>query len=356
MAIGVDLDNQAIYTENDPEGMLTHLHNFPDMCRRVWKQVLDFNIPQDYEIVKNIIILGMGGSAIGGDLVRSLLVQQAKIPIFISRDYDLPSFADTNSLIIVSSYSGATEETLSAFQQALKIDCPKVAITTGGKLKELCQSQGIPIFNIDYKSQPRAALPYGLYAILGILTRLRIVSEKTLDISESFRSLEELSAKIGQDIPVGRNQAKSLALALSGKLVIIYGGEITQEVARRWKTQINENAKGAAFYEYFPELNHNSVVGYDFPRWLAGRTSVVMLASNLLNKRILLRYRITRELLEKTGIACHTVQGEGSGALSQMMTLILFGDYVSYYLALLNGVDPTPVEVISFLKNELQQA
>jgi glucose/mannose-6-phosphate isomerase len=349
----VNLDDQAIYAQGDPQGMLNHLHSFPEMSGRAWNQAQEFELPRSYSAVNKILILGMGGSAIGGDLVNSLVSRQARVPILICRDYDLPAYVDELTLVVASSYSGATEETLSAFQQALKINCPKLAITTGGQLKELSDKQGLPVFSYEYRSQPRAALPFSFFPLLGILTRLKVISQKSEEVAETLNHLYQLAAEINEKAPVSQNLAKSLALDLFGKLVVVYGDGLTRDVAQRWKAQINENSKSLAFYESFSELNHNAVVGYSFPRQILDQSHVVMLSSKWLHQRIISRYSITQELLKKSGIAFTEVQGHGSSPLCQMMTLVFLGDYLSYYLALLNQVDPTPVESIDILKGRL---
>ena len=165
--------------------------------------------------------------------------------------------------------------------------------------------------------------------------------------------LEQLSARINEKVPLSGNPAKQLAQRLYGCLPVIYGAGILAEVAHRWKTQINENSKAWAFYEVFPELNHNATVGYQFPPEIARRIRVVLLRAPSLNQRIKLRYEVTCELLDRAGIAHEFVDSEGNSPLSQMMSLVLFGDYVSYYLAILYRIDPSPVEVINYLKERL---
>jgi glucose/mannose-6-phosphate isomerase len=352
----IDLDGPASYARYDPQGMLDHLHNFPAISRRAWQMGQEFKLPSDYAGVKKVVILGMGGSAIGGDLVQSFGIQSARVPVLTCRDYNLPAYVDEETLVVASSYSGATEETLSAFEQALKIKCPKLAITTGGKLKDLCQSRGLPVFSYEYRAAPRAVLPFSFFPLLAILEGLKLLPSQSAEVAECLDALDRLAAQVNEKVPEEKNQAKSLARNLAGKLAVVYGGGITRDVAQRWKTQFNENSKHTAFWESFSELNHNSVVGYSFPAQLPAQTWVVMLTSNWLHPRILLRYQITRGLLKKAGFSSVEVQGQGSGRLAQMMTLVLLGDYVSYYLALLNKVDPTPVAPIDFLKSELARS
>jgi len=241
---------------------------------------MEFDLPPDYSEINKVVILGMGGSAIGGDLVSSLAVSEAKLPIIIHRDYNLPAFVDARTLVIASSYSGNTEETLSSFDQALRTDSKKLVVLSG-------------------------------------------------------------------------NPAKQLANRFYGYLPVIYGAGIVAEAAHRWKTQLNENSKAWAFYEVFPELNHNAVVGYQFPQELASKIVVVLLRSAYLAERTQLRYQVTCQLLEQAKVSYQIVDGDGSSALSQLMSLVLFGDYVSYYLAILYRIDPTPVKAIDYLKEQL---
>jgi glucose/mannose-6-phosphate isomerase len=314
---------------------------------------MDFTLPRDYSQVNKVVILGMGGSAIGGDLVRTLVETEAKLPVLVQRDYGLPALVDAQTLVMASSYSGMTEETLSSFEQALATDTKKLVITTGGTLKSLAESRGISTFTFSYKAQPRAALPFSFLPILGILQRLGCITDKSPDVAETARVLQELSSRLNEKVPQSDNPAKQLAQKLYGQLVVIYGAGVLAEVARRWKTQINENSKAWAFHEVFPELNHNAVVGYQFPPEMASKITVVLLQSPLLSKRLRLRYKVTCQLLEQAGVSHQTVDSEGTSPLSQMMSLVLFGDYVSYYLAMLYEIDPSPVETIAYLKEQL---
>ena len=335
--------------------MLERIHEVPRQCQQAWQAATSFDLPADYSEVDKVVILGMGGSAIGGDLVRCLAVSEAGLPILVHRDYELPAFVDDRTLVIVSSYSGNTEETLSSFEQALKTGSKKLAITTGGKLKEMAAENDIPVFVIDYKAQPRAALGFSFLPLLCFLQRLGFLSDKTADVTEMVVVLEGLSVRINEEVSLSNNPAKQLAQRLHGYLPVIYGADMIAEVARRWKTQINENSKAWSFYEVFPELNHNAVVGYRFPEELAGKIKVVLLRSPLLSGRIQLRYQVTCELLGRAKVEYEFVDGEGGSPLSQVMSLVLFGDYVSYYLAILNCVDPSPVEVIDYLKERLAE-
>jgi glucose/mannose-6-phosphate isomerase len=349
----INLDDPKVYQQYDPEGMLARIREMPWQCQQAWQTAMSFDLPLDYSDVDKVMILGMGGSAIGGDLVRSLAESEAKLPIFVHRDYGLPAFVDDRTLVVASSYSGSTEETLSAFEQAMKTGAKKLAITTGGKLKEVAEENNIPVSVFEYKAQPRAALGFSFLPILCFLQRLGFLSDKTADVSETVQVLKELSTKIDEKVPLSRNPAKQLAQRLYGCLPVVYGAGIAAEAAHRWKTQINENSKAWAFYEVFPELNHNATVGYELPKELTSQIKVVLLRAPSFNQRVKLRYEVTCELLERAGVKYEFVDSEGESLLSQMVSLVSFGDYVSYYLAILYRVDPTPVKVIAYLKERL---
>ncbi len=348
-----NLDDLMVYKKYDPQDMLADIHKFPELCREAWQLAINFELPSDYSQIDKVLVLGMGGSAIGGDLAATLFEDEACIPILTHRNYTLPSFIDNNTLIIASSYSGMTEETLSAFNQALNTDAKKLVITTGGKLKEMAKKNNIPVYSFDYKAQPRAVLPFSFLPILNFLHRLGFVSDKSANLNEMSTVLKQVAKEIDESAPLSHNKAKQLAHRLYGKLAVIYGTGITAEVAHRWKTQLNENSKAWAFHETFPELNHNAVVGYSFPPELAPNIFVVMLKTRCLAQQILQRYQITTQILEKSNIDSCMIEGLGKSRLAQIMSLVLFGDYVSYFLAILNKVNPTPIEAINFLKSKL---
>ena len=333
--------------------MLKCIDEMPQLCQQAWQMAMDFDLHPGYSRVNKVVIFGVGGSAIGGDLVGSLAISEAKIPIIIYRGYDPPAFIDAQTLVIVPSCSGMTEETLSPFRKTLGTESKKLAVTTGGKLKEMAEARNIPVFSFDYKAQPRAALAFSLLPILGLLNKLGFISDKSAEVAETVDVLQKLSQKVGAEVAMSDNPAKQLAQQLYGRLAVVYGAGIIAGVAYRWKTQLNENSKAWAFYEVFPELNHNSIVGYQFPPELAGKTMVVLLHSDLIPYRIRLRYQVTCELLEKAKVSYQIVEGEGTSPLSHIMSLVLFGDYVSLYLAMLNKIDPTPVKNIAYLKEKL---
>lgn len=352
----IDLDNPSAYRQFDQLGMLDHLHKFPEQCLKAWEKVQRFELPREYAKISNVVIVGMGASAIGGDIVRRLILAESKVPVRVHRDYGLPAFVDENTLVIASSYSGNTEETLSAFTEALGTRSNKLAITSGGKLQHLAEKQGIPTFVIDYRAPPRAAFPHSLIPLVGIFQRLGLLGDKSADLHEAVDILNQLSGDFVETKPLASNPAKQLANKLWGHVVVIYGAEILSEAARRWKAEFNENSKTWAFFESFPELNHNAVVGYEFPPEANERIFVLILRSFSLHPRNLLRYDVTAKLLSKAGITYEFAEARGKSALAQVLSLILLGEYTSFYLSMLNEVDPTSTDAINSVKQYLARS
>jgi glucose/mannose-6-phosphate isomerase len=261
---------------------------------------------------------------------------------------------DERTLVVASSYSGTTEETLSAFEQALATPAKKLVVTGGGQLLATARANGVPAFHFEFKGEPRAAVGWSLMPLLRSAETLGLMQGVASDVDEAITVMRDHRAKLDASVPSAQNPAKQLAMRLHEKLPVIYGAGPLFEVARRWKSQLNESSKVWAFHEELPEIHHNSIIGYGLPSGIARDTFVAFLRSeDLVHPRVLLRYDFTRDLLEKSGVESETVSGGGRSALAQMLSLTLFGDYVSGYLAFLYGVDPTPTAVIDELKSWL---
>ena len=347
------LDDLAAYKRIDPQGMLDRIRDLPHQCRAAWQEVQTLKLPDDYRDIDKVVILGMGGSAIAGDFVRSLVALESPIPIFSHRDYELPLLVDGRTLLIASSYSGNTEEVLSCFERGLGTGAKKVVITTGGKLLTTARANGVPAFVFHYESEPRAALGYGIMPLLAIAQKVGIVADKDEDVDEAIAAMVGLATRIDETVPLDRNPAKQLAQRLHQRLPVVYSAGILAQVARRWKGQLNETSKMWCFYEELPEANHNALVGYGLPKEIAAKALVVFLRAPSLHPRILLRYELTQTALEEAGVESATVDAEGKSPLAQIMSAVLFGDWVSLYLAILNGVEPAPTPPIAKLKDRL---
>lgn len=350
-----DLDDLATYESVDPSGMRERIAELPAHCADAWRLAQALRLPESYRDVRQVVVLGMGGSAIGGALVGALVAEECPVPILGVGGYELPAYVGPEALVVGSSYSGKTEETLSAFQQAMARGCRLVAIATGGDLAALAEERGYPLLKFPPCLAPRAAIGYSVVLLLGLLYRVGLVRDYGEDLDEAVAVLEEWGRELRPEVPTARNPAKRLAGQLVGRLPVVYGAGFLAPVARRWKGQFNENAKQWAIWEEMPELNHNAVVGYGMPEGVREQAYVLMLRSRLDHPRVRARWEVTRELLLREGIAVDEIWGRGESRLAQMLSLVHFGDYVSLYLAALNGVDPTPVPPIDYLKNRLAE-
>jgi len=348
----IDLDDVGALKRNDPQGMGERIAELPWQCRQAWEIIEGQHFPTDYAQADSVVILGMGGSAIGGDLVRTLVRDLCPVPIFVNREYDLPRFVGQDTLVIASSYSGNTEETLAAFREASRRGAKLLALTTDGKLAQMAEN----LLTFSYVAQPRAALGFSLIMLLGILTELDFIPDPTPDLGEAIEVVEGVGSKVREGVPTSQNPAKRLALLLQGKLPVIYGAQHLAPVARRWKGQFNENGKCFAFFEVLPELHHNTVEAFPYLDALAEEGVILLLTSRLYHSRNILRFQVTEEMLGRYGIPHWSMEAQGRSLLSQVLSTIHFGDYVSLYLAALRGVDPSSVETIAYLKKRLAQS
>jgi glucose/mannose-6-phosphate isomerase len=349
------LDDLSLIQQRDPGHMLARIGELPQQCRDAWANVQAFHLPDGYADPAAVVVAGLGGSAIGGDLARTLVEPECRVPVLVSREYTLPAWVGPETLVIGASYSGNTEETLAVFEQAQARGARLVAVTTGGRLADLARGWRVPALTFCYQSQPRAALGHSLVLLLGILGKLGLIADKGTDVDEAVRVMQAWQAHLRADVPETINPAKRLARQLQGRLPVVYGAGHLSEVARRYKTQFNENSKNWAGFEVFPELNHNAVVGYEHPRAVIDRITVILLTSDRDHPRVATRIRITGEILAQRAIDHVTVPARGESALAQVLSLIHFGDHVSFYLAMLNDADPTPVDVITYLKQRLAE-
>lgn len=349
------LDDSNVLRKADPSGMYNLTYNFPSQLKNASTLGKSLLLP-DWRArdVRNIVLAGMGGSAIGGDLVRSYLAGELKVPFLINRSYVLPSSVGPASLVFLSSYSGNTEETLSAYDQAKERKSKIVCISSGGKLLEQADQDGFFSIKIPEGYPPRAALGYSFVLPLMVLVLLKLVSDKEKEIEETIKSLTNGINIYKMERKASENPAKSLALRLHQKLPIIYAPENHLDaVATRWKGQICENAKMLAFSNFFPEFNHNELVGWKVIDEYKDKLIVIMLKDRDDHIRIKRRMEIVKGIIEKMGVEVVEKESAGEGLLSRIFSLIQLGDFTSFYLAILNQIDPFPVEIIDFLKNEL---
>lgn len=355
----VDLNDETRLRALDAGRMLDLVADLPRQLEDGWALAMATPLPEGWTAAAfdHILVAGMGGSAIGASLVAALAAEIGPIPLTVVRDYTLPAFArGERTLVVASSYSGETEETLAAFEEARRRRCALAALTTGGRLATWAQEAGIPLFRFPPVGQPRAALGYAFALLLGLLRRLNLIPDPSEELAEAAAVLREGIAEMAPEVPVARNPAKRMAGQLIGRIPVIFGAGPLAEVARRWKTQINENAKAAAFFEALPEADHNTIVGAEFPAEAAPYLMALFLSAPSDHPRNALRVRLTRELLMRRGFNTDLFVGRGRGRMAQIFSLVLLGDYISVYLALAYAIDPSPVPVIAELKARLAAA
>ncbi len=305
--------------------------------------------------IRTIVLTGLGGSAIGGDVLRSYLTDDIKVPIIVNRFYSLPAYVDSSTLVIVSSYSGNTEETISAYKDAIKKKAKILCITTGGVVAAMAKKYHHPRITIPGGLQPRAALGYSVFPLLMTLIRNGFVKNKTKEIKETIALLKELGEQYSSS-DASTNDALSLAQRIHGRLPIIYSStEKFDTVNVRWRGQICENGKQLAYGNMFPELNHNELVGWRVLKDLMKQFEIIVLRDKDDHKRVAARMDITEQLLREYAANVTEIHSRGKTLMARTFSLIHFGDWVSYWLAILNREDPAPVKAIDFLKKKLAE-
>jgi glucose/mannose-6-phosphate isomerase len=340
----------------DAADMLGVTGAFPAQCREAVALAESIDFGKSGGSVASIVTLGMGGSGIGGDIVKALLEPNSKVPVTVCKGYSLPAFVGPDTLVLAISYSGGTEETMTTFRQAVDAGARIIAITSGGSLNDEAKNRGFPVIKVPGGLQPRAALGYLSLTVMVALAKLGFIKNIKADIDETLEILKMMSEHMGSASPAGNNIAKQLAGRFYEKMPVVYGSEgIPAVAALRWKCQFNENSKVPAFWHQFPELNHNEIVGWQELGDVAEKCCLITLRSPGENARTQKRIEISLPFLE--GIVGESLQvwSEGDSDLARLYSLIYLGDFTSVYLAILNGVDPTPVERIQLLKKKLSE-
>ncbi|MCX5750491.1 MAG: bifunctional phosphoglucose/phosphomannose isomerase [Candidatus Saganbacteria bacterium] len=338
-------------TKLDKNNMLGTISNFGQMV----KEGLGFQLQGKINKgIKNVVVVGMGGSAISGELLLGLYKKELKLPVVLVKGYGLPGFVGINTLVVLISYSGNTEETLSALKEAEGKNAAIATITAGGKLRELGEKKGYPTIIVPGGQQPRAALPYLFFALHKVFEEAGLVTFSPKAAEETLGVIKKLEDSCNAGVPTRANQAKQLAMKLEGKTPLVYGSEgLTGAVAYRWKCQFNENSKILAFSNLFPEMNHNELVGLNELRREDCVFSMIILREEKDNERIKKRIEIAKSFLAAKLGGIIEIEAEGATPLAKMFSLILLGDYISTYLALLLGSDPTEIEILNRLKKEM---
>lgn len=336
--------------------MLGEIDDLPNQLQSAWE--LGTRQPakglEPSQGLSGVLISGMGGSAIGADLLAAYTASTCRVPVIVQRDYSLPAWAQgPETLVITSSHSGNTEETLEAFELARKARCRILAICTGGELEKRARSAGIPVWKFNHAGQPRAAVGFSFGLLLAAFTRLGLIGEAgriAAEIAIAVEAMKKQQEKLRAEVPVAENPAKRMAGQLMGRWVNVYGSGVLAPVARRWKGQINEIAKAGADFELLPEADHNALAGLNNPAEVHSHSMTLFLRAPSDHPRNQLRSELTRKGFMQKGLNTDVYTAQGDSPLAHIWTALHFGDYLAYYLAMAYDTDPTPVDMLEDFK------
>lgn len=355
----LDLDSLAEIAKLDSGKILESIRALPDQFAQAWNEVGELTIPDQCRIAKNIIVCGMGGSALGGRVIDSLEFDRIRVPIETVTDYKVPNYVSSDTLVILSSYSGNTEETIWAGHEAYKKGAQIFGITTGGKLGQFLKENNLASYIFDPKhnpsGQPRMGLDYSIAALLAVLCQCDFIHVTEGDLKEITASLTEFIDAYDARVPESENQAKVLAKKLLGKAVAIVASDHLIGICHAFKNQLNENSKTFSMLFELPEANHHLMEGLRFPPKLREVIVFLFFESDKYSEEVQRRYPITTEVVERNGYPTATYTTIAKSRLSQIFEILVFGSYVSFYLAMLNEVDPTPIPWVDYFKQKLSE-
>jgi glucose/mannose-6-phosphate isomerase len=354
------LDDAALLAGRDPGGMLAMVAGFPSQLARAPEARDTFRAahadPGVPAGITSVLVCGMGGSAIGGDMAAAWAAPRG-VRLAVHRGYGLPAWVDRETLLVFSSYSGNTEETLDAFDASGRVGAPRLAVATGGALAARARAAGVPLLLVPPGLQPRAALGHSLVALLVLLHAAGLVDDPLPDLAGAARRLEGLASRCRPESPEAANPAKRLARAWHGRLPVFYTGPgLLAPAGVRWRGQVNENAKSLAIASVLPELDHNEIMGWQALPDVRRAICLVFLRDADDAGPVALRMQVTADILADRAGALEWVDAPAGARLERLLGTTYLGDWASVYLAFLNGVDPTPVAEIDQLKRRLSEA
>jgi len=353
----MNLDDLDRFKQLDTLNLLGEIDNLPDQLGFAYQLGMKHELP-DWKDFKHVVIAGMGSSAISADLLAAYCASLSLIPVSVHRDYSLPLFAHgTETLVICSSHSGNTEETLDAFEAACKADCRVVVVCTGGELSKQAQAKGIPLWEFDHAGKSHTAIGFSFGLILAMFQRLGFIPDQKEAVDDAVASMKRSQKYLKADVIAAKNPAKRYAGQLMGRWVTIMGSDLMAPVARRWKGQLNEIAKAGANFDLLPEADHNTLAGtMNHQETLNAHTITLFLRADSDHPRNRLRSDLTRQAFMLEGMNTDHVDARGNTPLAQIWTTILFGDYMAYYLAMAYGVTPTPTHAMDEFKRGMTEA
>ena len=349
----MNLDDLKEMRRIDSMNMIGDIDGLPDQIVTAIKIAKDNTLP-NWTGFENILISGMGGSAIAGDLLAAYLAKSCPLPILSHRDYGIPAWVSAEkTLVIACSHSGNTEETLSTFEAAKTLGCRIVAVTTGGKLAAATKAAGFPVWIFNHTGQPRSAVGFGFVLLISILSKLGLIPNPEKDLLDAVSLMRKELVKYQPSSLVNQNPAKRLAGQLVGRNITIIGSGLLAPLGRRWKGQINELAKAIATFDTLPEADHNSMAGTTNPDEVLVKNFALFLYCDSDHPRNSKRAKLTQNSYMVNGINTDSYTAAGNTPMEQLWTTLHMGDYVAYYLAMLYEIDPTPIDAIQHFKVEL---
>jgi glucose/mannose-6-phosphate isomerase len=337
-------DVEAIHAA-DPHAWLRHIANLPRHLEAAWSAADALELPDGFQSIDRIVIAGVGDSATGGSLFASLSAPECRLPIVVARDYELPAWADgSNTLVVASSHSGDTEETLNAFEQARRRGCQLMVIAAGGELVRRSQALNLPAFIVNHPARPRAALGGSLAPLLNVASRLKWTHDFKDDLTEAVTVLDQWATELSAESPVAHNLAKREAGQLMGRIVFVLGAGCLAEAARRWSSELNQTANAWAVWAAIPEADHNLLQGLDWPADFTDKVMALFLTGAADHPRNAKRLAATRQALTMAGCNTDVIRARGESHLAQLLSLVYVGDFISFYLALSYGVEPRQID------------
>jgi glucose/mannose-6-phosphate isomerase len=348
----IDLDDASALREADRSGMLATVAALGEHVRTSYEVGRGVPRVPGLDGVSAVVFCGMGGSAVAGDVLKQTFRDRLGVPVDVNRSGLLPAFAGPGTLVVVSSYSGNTSETLSAYREAVERGCRVLAITSGGELERSCAERGLPVVPVPGGGQPRAALGHLTFAMLGALETAGLLPRLDAEVDATVTALERAAAAMGPEVPTSANEAKRLADWIADRVPVVWGAEgIAAVAAMRWKTQLNENGKVPAWHAAMSELDHNEIVGWLEP-FGAGH-ALVTLRHDDEDDEIAARFPLSVDIVASAGLEMREVAVRGEPRLATLFSLVAVGDFTSCYVGLRRGEDPTPVAAIEGLKAAL---
>lgn len=358
MSLTAILDDRLKIKEIDPDGALASAESIADQVKQVWEEQDQIDLSGHRDIA-NIVVAGMGGSALGADFIRHLYKEELSVPLEICKDYTLPNYVGKNTLVILSSYSGGTEETLSCAKEAESKEAMIAVITSGGKLEQLAKEKNYSRYIINPKfnpsNQPRMATAYNIVAMMLMLKKVGLIRFEEEDFHQILDAINVTTQRCLVEIPQDKNQAKILAYMFLERRPVLVGAEFLEGALHITNNQLNENAKIYADYKVIPEINHHLLEGLTFPKSNALNHFFVFFQSHLYRAEIQKRMTLTQKAVEKTGIESVEVKLESENKLMQAFELVTLGTFANLYLSYLEGVNPCPIPMVDWFKAQLEK-